>query len=447
MFLFLISFWRYTLLEIESEQQEFKIVIYGFDKLGFELPCSVLKLQNKLNIEYIKFEDFRDFDNVDGLIIPQGIFEEFHKKQDLLDLYTKVEVRENLLLEVERQVHNLLEMNKWVCFLVGGIMDEVPAGNYRTNKVDSTDLCKRLLNKFEIDRKLVPGEADVKAKSDEFIKYIEKYGVAKTIFLPRCNGEHTTKGLAFLKDAMVGIEIERNLFFLPFHTTKSCTEDLNSLITVLVNSIIDYRQKHIIEIPNWINDFQFRNEKLILGKIDNLELQLKDHFEQLDPWQQFKTILLASDDVLKDKIIEILAQYFHLKLDTTLNAVFKEDLKIITDDGLVIALIEVEGTKKGVMREHINKVDSQRERNNLSNDVPGILIINSEMECESFDEKLKITVANDLIKHAKNMNVLVIRTIDLLILMRQLEENDQRGDIMLDIIKSGGGFLKVYYEK
>jgi hypothetical protein len=61
-------------------------------------------------------------------------------------------------------------------------------------------------------------------------------------------------------------------------------------------------------------------------------------------------------------------------------------------------------------------------------------------------QKLKTTVSNELIKHAKIMNVLIIRTIDLLILMRQLEENEQRGEIMLDIMKSGGGFLKVYYE-
>lgn len=434
------------MLERESEQQEFKIVIYGFDKLGFELPCSALKLQNKFNIEYIKFEDFKDFDNVDGLVIPQGIFEEFHNKQDFLDIYTEVEVRENLLLEVERQVHNLIRMDKWVCFLVGGILDEVPAGNYRINKVDDTDLCKRLLNKFKVDRKLVPGVADVNAKADEFVKYIERYGVAKTIFLPSYNADYNTKGLAFVQDAMVGIEIEKKLFFLPFHTTQLCTDDLNSLITVLVNSIVDYRQKQYIEIPNWINDFKFRNEKLILGKINNLELQLKDHCEQLEPWQQFKTILLASGDILKDKIIEILGHYFNLKLDITLDATLKEDVKIINDEGLVIGLIGVEATKKEIKREHINKVDSQRERNNLSNSIPGILIINNETECDGFDEKLNITVGNELIKHAKNMNVLIIRTIDLLILMRQLEENDQRGDIMLDIIKSGGGFLKVYYE-
>ncbi len=430
----------------ETKQQEFRIAVYGFDKLSFEFPRSDLSLRDKYRIEYIKLDDFKNFDNLDGLIIPQGIFEEFEIHQDLLDIFTRVEVQENLLLEVERQVINLLEMGKWICFLVGAIVDEVPAGNYQTSNVHNTDLCKRLLNKYKIDRKIIPGAADVKANPEELVKYIGKYGVAKTVFLPSEDGKHNTKGLAYVNDSMVGIEIDSKLFFLPFHSTQLSAEDLESLVTVLVDSIIDYRKTHIIDIPNWIHDFQFRNEKLILIKNNNLESQLKEHYEKLENWKQFKTILLASGDLLKDKVVEILGGYFNLRIKTTLNADLKEDVKIINNDGLVLALIEVIGTRKEIKREHINQVDSQRERNNLSNNIPAILIINNEMGVDGFDEKLKTTVSNELIKHAKIMNVLIIRTIDLLILMRQLEENDQRGEIMLDIMKSGGGFLKVYYE-
>lgn len=432
-------------LNSESKQQEFKIVVFGFDKLGFEFPSSDLKLRDVYNVEYIKFEDFKNFDNVDGVIIPQGIFEEFTIQQDILDIYTKIQVRENLLLEVERHVNNLIEMGKWVCFLVSSIMDEVPAGNYRTNKVDNTDLCKRILNKFKIDRKLIPGAADVEAKSAEFVTYIENYGVAKTVFLPGDNGDYNARGLAYINNNMVGIEIENYLFFLPFHTTKSSSEDLNGLITILMNSILDYRKKRILEIPSWVNDFGFRNEKRILGKINNFEVQLKEHYEQLRVWQRYKTILLASGDILKDIVVEILREFFNLKVDAAND--LEEDAAIIDDVGLILALIVVTGTEQGIKREHINQVDSHREKNNLFNNVPGILIINDQMEVKGIDDKLRSTVASEQIRHAKNMNVLIVRTIDLLILMRQLEGNDQRGEVFLDIMKSGGGFLKLYEDE
>ena len=48
----------------------------------------------------------------------------------------------------------------------------------------------------------------------------------------------------------------------------------------------------------------------------------------------------------------------------------------------------------------------------------------------------------DTIRHAKTMNVLIVRTIDLLFLMRHFENETERGKLLLKLLNSGGGWLK-----
>ncbi len=65
------------------------------------------------------------------------------------------------------------------------------------------------------------------------------------------------------------------------------------------------------------------------------------------------------------------------------------------------------------------------------------------MGVEDIYNRRKTTVAGEQIKHAKSLNILIIRTIDLLFLMKSLEQEDTPDIKLLDFINTGGGRLIV----
>ena len=58
-----------------------------------------------------------------------------------------------------------------------------------------------------------------------------------------------------------------------------------------------------------------------------------------------RTIIFTSGDILKDKVVEILEEYFSLNIDPLDE--LKEDAKIIDGESTVLAFIEIKGTKNG----------------------------------------------------------------------------------------------------
>ena len=109
-------------------------------------------------------------------------------------------------------------------------------------------------------------------------------------------------------------------------------------------------------------------------------------------------------------------------------------------------MVEIKGTTKGIKREHINQVDSHRERNELPPSIPGILLINNEMSIEGITQRLTTTVDEEQIKHAQKLNVLIVRTIDLLFLMKHLEDDPKRKDKLLRLLSSRGGWVSTNLE-
>jgi len=157
-------------------------------------------------------------------------------------------------------------------------------------------------------------------------------------------------------------------------------------------------------------------------------------------WRAYKAILSTSGDILKDELVKILREYFELRVDPIEE--YREDAKVLEENGNVVAIVEFKGVKRGVQREDINQVDTHRERNKMKATVPGVLIINNQMSVAGVDKRLDTPVAGLQIEHAKNHNVLIVRTIDLLFLMRHLEESSARKEEFLKLLRSGGGWLR-----
>lgn len=98
----------------------------------------------------IYFDETTPLDSSDGVIIPQGIFEKIQGGINLIgQKFTEVKVFDDLLLQREKQILNLITDDKWVCFLIGEIQDRVPQST-QDQYIGDTDLCKRILNSYNI---------------------------------------------------------------------------------------------------------------------------------------------------------------------------------------------------------------------------------------------------------------------------------------------------------
>jgi hypothetical protein len=395
------------------------------------------------DVEFLPFDANAVLDEADAVIIPQGIFENFESSRRIGETYTDVQCSKAILQERQRQVFNLIEEKKWVCFLVGSIVDEVPQGDWNSQEIDDTDLCKRILNELEITkhkRQTIDGLTIFNTKRDEFRPYLKGYGVANTVFELPYDRDRQFEIIAESGGTAVAIEWAHQVFFLPFHTTKRDIVTLNLIATEVSRAILDYRQKRIAEVPAWLDEFKFATEEKLGSEIDALQRQIADRKDQIQIWRDYKAILSTSGDILKERVVAMLRSFFGVRVDALEE--FREDAKILDDTGEVIAFVEIKGTKGGIKREHINQVDSHRERAGLSSSVSGVLIINNEMSVGGIKERFETTVPGEQIDHAKKLNVLIIRTIDLLFIIRQFEDIPNKTEKFLELLRGGGGWLK-----
>lgn len=230
---------------------ELKIIAYGFDGLGFNIPTDPIILFDIGKIEFISFADSRSWEEADGVIIPQGIFEDISTHKEDGGYVSHVKVKRELMYERERQVNNLLSNNKWACFLVEGIVDSVPHNKGR-QFISDTDLCKRLLNKYKVRRDIVSGLTELEAIDNEFKEYVTEYGMAKTIFTNLYSNDYdeTKRAIVYEKGNNVGVEILNKLFILPFHTAKRDAKTAKHVAKLVTESINNYRKKRSTEIPS-----------------------------------------------------------------------------------------------------------------------------------------------------------------------------------------------------
>jgi hypothetical protein len=278
-------------------------------------------------------------------------------------------------------------------------------------------------------------------KRSEFVAYLHDYGVAHTILQLGSEHKSTCRSLAtFDEKYIVGFEFLARLFFLPFHTASKDDQTAATIATMVAGAIVTYRQKREVEVPDWVDAFVFCRETELSTQMEAARRQVTALEVEAEQWRGFKGVLTASGDLLKDRILAIVNAFFGVKTDPLDEG--REDFKILNDDSNVLAIAEVKGTNGGIKREHINQVDSHRERNGLTQETPGILIINNEMTISELSARLATKVPAEQIVHARRLNCLIVRTVDLLFLMRHLENNENRKAELTSLLLAGGGWLR-----
>jgi len=420
------------------------VFAYGFDEAGFHAQRESVALAGVGRIKFIPFYDSTSLDAADGVIIPQGIFEELEAEPSALGPETYVRVDKTSLLERERQIFNLLRADKWVCFLVGEIVDEVSEGIH-LESIHDTDLCKRILNAFTVGRRrryelytdAPPRRA--RAIESEFDSYVSTYGAPMTVFeLPHLQ-PYEKHVIVEFGDQPVGVEIGTQLFFLPFRSLEKSPSAASSIAESVARAILTYRQNRAVKLPSWVDEFRFKNEEKLYLEINSLLEKVNQLECQLLSWKEYKVILTASGDQLVNTIVAILESVFDFNLDVDK---LHQRILIKKESQRPVSMIEIVETKGSVEKQFIDRLQAHRESIALPDRLPAVLCINDEMSIQDITKRAEAGVPNDCVRYAKERNVLIVRTVDFLMLTRQLEADPHRGKKLMHLLLAGGGWLK-----
>jgi len=426
--------------ENETSLEQF-IFAYGFDKAGFHCSSKPVGILGSAKVVYVEFDSSLKLDDADGVIIPSGIFEKITAKEWMFDSWYEVECCRDLMLEREKQVWNLIQGGKWVCFLVDEIIDR-PKGKQSADATD-TDLCKRILNRLEVKRlQETHGLQVLGSKCPEFADYIRDYGVAKTAFYPQPSSAQPAAEIALCGDQIVAFEVDRKFFFLPFHTTNTDPDSTAELVRVVAEAVSKYRQNRSEDIPEWADAFEFAGETTLKRESEKLKSRLAEVGNSIDGYRINKSILVSSGDALRDSLVSILRDFFGLTIDSLDE--HREDSKVIDDKGQTLVLLEFKAMNSGVRQEDVSQINFHRDRAGLAETLPGVLVANSSRKVTSIQDRLGAEIDGKQIQYARNQNVLIVRTIDLLFLMRKVEDKPvaERREMLMAAFSAGGGWLK-----
>ncbi len=72
--------------ESEKTQRQVNVLVFGLERLGATAPTDPLRLRN-FTIHFEKYGTARRFNEYDGAIVFQGIFEKFAKREGYMNPY------------------------------------------------------------------------------------------------------------------------------------------------------------------------------------------------------------------------------------------------------------------------------------------------------------------------------------------------------------------------
>lgn len=280
-------------------------------------------------------------------------------------------------------------------------------------------------------------ETALKIVRNEFITFLKNYGAAYTNFSSH-NENLELKEICRTSSGTAGLILWNKEYFIPILKPK--THEFEEYFKLLGDSLVSSNKKLSEEIPEWADEYKFEEEKQLLDEKNTIVQRIGEIDRRLLQFKEFKKCLCYDDELLKESIIKIIQEGFGLLVID--EEEYREDFKIIDTDKNPLVLVEVKGTNKGITREFVNQADSHRERAELNVDFPSILIVNTQIKKSNSLEDKYLDVAEEQVRHAVKMKVLVMRTIDLLNMLYLKEKGAVSAEAFLEILKSENGWLK-----
>ena len=373
------------------------------------------------------------------MILFQGIFEKFERKGGgyTYDSYLAHRYDKNELDKREKELDLLLKNKGFVCFVLCKPFIDNEGGK----KYESTDLTKIYLNFPRFYRKNFSNRLTyLVSKRNEYSRFIDLYGAASTHF-EDYNKNLELRVLATLNQNIVGIILFDDQFFIPSLLPENIPDRITEYFTLLAEAITSTVNKLSVDIPKWVDSFSFTEENSLEERQDLLITELRKINEKKKLLRFYKRILITNSEPLVEAIVKIFRSGFGLSVDDTDE--YRENIKILDSEGNPIIFAEIKGTNRGVKREHINQVDSYRERSGLSSEFPSLLIINSHIKNSRTIEEKDKDVPTEQVQHASRNHILILRTLDVLRLLKLYLDHKIESEDLIKLLTENSGWLKV----
>ncbi|MCP4146036.1 MAG: hypothetical protein GY752_12250 [bacterium] len=238
-----------------------------------------------------------------------------------------------------------------------------------------------------------------------------------------------------------GFIINKNVYFIPSLKPNNRPEVIREYFSLLATGLTSSYNKLQITLPDWIEEFEFSEEEILSDEQQTLEARISEIEERRGVLRKYKSSLILSGDDLAACTSEIFLHGFGIPVDT--KDELREDFKVLDSEGNPVLLCEVKGTNKGVKREYVNQADSHRERSGFQDEFPTTLIVNTNIKNSRTITEKDQDVAKEQVLHAVKMNILIIRTLDLLELLKIYLDGQLSIEQVMDLFITNNGWLKV----
>jgi len=372
----------------------------------------------------------------DGVVVLAGVFEKITIREfDGLDP-PDVRCATSDLDRREREFYTLTNRGQPFVFLVQPILHRL---GYDTLK-DHSDLFRRVISSLPLEWDLLSDTAaNLQSRIPEFRSFVERYGAASVWFQPSYNYKGEATIIAGAERQFFGFEIRQRVFFLPCHKPQTHDEAVQ-MAADAARAVIAYRRRMSEEMPEWAAEFQFTAEVELRDALNRNRKEAVRLEGELDAYTKRKGALCFRSEPLVDVVVSMLASVFGLRIESEEQCV--EDARVLDMDDNIIAVVEIKGISGSFTRQHVNQVDSHRERLKLPSATPALLIMNTKMAADSLAEKDEAPHP-DIIKKAVQDNVLLVRTLDLLRYADLVESGTIAKDNFRTTILSESGWLRV----
>jgi len=426
--------------ETEISDGQLNIMVHGAEAFGLELEMSELDDRN-FNLIFLPYKTERRFSEFDGVITFQRLYERFQSKSSYMSAWTEHSCDRDELDKREKEADILVAKGGFIVFLLhNAFRDNIYENGRSTNCTDS-DLSKRYLNWGSLYREdFNKRHTGLRCIRDEFRRFIELYGAAWSSF--SYYGGMSWRDIALLGSKPVSMIIADSLFFIPSLLPEKDSERKEEFYRLLSDAVVTCVRKLRIELPAWADSFILPNEQTLIDEQRTLSVRLDEIEKERGILTKFKQVLVGDGDALVGAVVFLLATGLGYKVDS--DDTYREDLKILNNEGNPAVLGEVKGTTRGVKREFINQADSHRERAGYPSDFPSVLILNTHIKnARTIDEKDQ-EVPSEQVKHAVAMRVLIIRTFDLLNLLVLVQRKQVSAEDILGVLQREVGWLRVF---
>ena len=284
-------------MDDSDKSRTYNILVYGVEKAELTAPSHPIKKKN-FTLNFEPFETSERFNEYDGVILFQGIFEKYKWVKEVWDSHFEHSYDVDELDKRKKETQLLLENGGFICFILNhDFVDSEDGVDY-----SGTDLAKYYLNFSSFYRKNFSGRrTNLNIKYDELRAFLKLYGAANSHFEHYIE-EFNWRVIADVSGYVVVMIIYDLTYFIPSLIPDDSEEVINEYFTLLAEGITSTQNKIHQDIPKWVDQFIFIEETELIKKRNALESAILTIDENIRRIRNYKTILVLTGEKLVHKI-------------------------------------------------------------------------------------------------------------------------------------------------